>query len=1225
MKLKYTLVFTIISFFIATAGFAQTYSDKEIGFDVERATLSLKEHGLQDEYLSKEISIMREVQLLKHLELKKFQDSISKKVKSQERVSNITNRAVAVMDIPQAEKDALFALYNSLDGPHWIKHTGWDFTTPVTSWDENTGTGWYGVTVTDDHVTRLDLNYNYLSKDFSAAFPNLDALQKLKILYLTGNDIKGTIPNLSALIDLEILALGGNKFEGTIPNSLYSLVKLKELTLYSNRLEGDFSGIGQYLTNLTTLTLGLNRFDFVNGVQENNLEIPSSFQNLTSLRNLNISNCGLSQNLELIGNLINITDLDIAANNFSGALPNNFTNLTKLKSLSVSYNKFDDISALSNVNNSFQYLYATRNLITAIPPVVGTMTRLQTLMLENNKIKTIPLFMQNCIELRHFTINSNLLEGKIPDLTALTKLSAFSIEMNKLRSVDFIAEYPSYKNTIYDYFYYDDQEMVDENESITKLTGESVTFTMFTDNRYSPTDTYQWSKDGVVIPGATNRQYTISNLTIQDRGSYTCVSKNSLITTQKAGQLFILYRRSIDLRVTPPTCYSVPGEIKTPTEIIAPHENTTFSLETTATNITYQWTLYGENNVIVATPTTSTATQSYNSPGYYLTNLIVTEPNGCKTYFNKTIKVCASVTGQIEIPTESIVTNQVVPFTFNTTNTNINYSWTFYNLDNSVRSYETGSSVSKSFTSPGNYRINLVLTDRTLACKTSIDKIITVTGQCDIPGTIESNPGDEAITLYQSVYFRFDTESTSLNYKWTITTPDSSTTEISTDQNAFYYFQSEPGTYKVTLEVSDSNGCSVVHEKIYKLVYNCDWSTYSGEILNMNYLYNENILLNGPNTFQFYPYSGTDLSQMSLLWELLNSDDQIIDSATTEEFTFKPTTLGYYTLRFQTTDKNGCINQFSTALKSVDSCIYSDEKLDGFIALDDEDPIEVPTIEINQTKELSFHPYQETTTIYTYKWEIFNANDQLIDFGNQETKSLTLPSAGFYKVSVDIENGAGCILHFSKPVRCLIQNSCTTENPKSEIVKKVYKNLLKNLIVRSLSGETDSQINASRATTEFTALKPYITNGIKDKIYNYTTTRDSQGKLTNIRFSFSPDRDYDAQVSVTKGIWNYEQYSDETIRQFSLRIESEIYIDLSQFTSSDNYLISCYNQKAQITTQAKFALESKDCYHESEVRYIDFCPSEACLPTFGIIRTGQSITYPTIQSGKKSKKSDSKL
>ena len=50
--------------------------------------------------------------------------------------------------------DALVALYNSTNGGNWDKNTNWLS-------DQNVA-DWYGVSVTENRVNSLDLNYNQL-------------------------------------------------------------------------------------------------------------------------------------------------------------------------------------------------------------------------------------------------------------------------------------------------------------------------------------------------------------------------------------------------------------------------------------------------------------------------------------------------------------------------------------------------------------------------------------------------------------------------------------------------------------------------------------------------------------------------------------------------------------------------------------------------------------------------------------------------------------------------------------------------------------------------------------------------------------------------------------------------------------------------------------------------------------------------------------------------------
>lgn len=731
---------------------------------------------------------------------------------------------------------------------------------------------------------------------------------------------------------------------------------------------------------------------------------------------------------------------------------------------------------------------------------------------------------------------------------------------------------------------------------------------------------YSWS-----FYNLSNTSYTTYTDPRPYHPFYVAGNYNIVLAVRDQNGCVTTFNKVVTVTVQPP-CVEVQGELKIPSGLIATGVNNIFSLETQATNISkYNWTFYNliAGSTPLSTQSTSTASQVYLNPGQYLVSLITTDENDCTTTFQKYIEVVklCDLTGSITIPTETITTNQQVPFSLNTTETNLAYTWTFYNSDNTIRSVEKLPTVSKSYTSPGTYRVTLDIVGKD-GCKISFEKTITVTGQCAINGNITVNP--ENPILFSTSNFNFETDASDLKYNWTLYNPDNSIAGRDNLKSPNFYFQGDAGDYRITLEVSDSNGCTLNLEKTYNLLYNCDWSKYNGVILNMSNWGSPNILINAPNEFVFYPYSNVDLNEMSILWEVLNSNGEIIESATTQEYSYTPTILGNYTLRFKTVDSNGCINEFSTDLEAMDACGYTEERIDGSINFENENNSELLTILINQSKDLIFIPTVQTWNNYTYKWEIYNSDEQLISTGNQNTHNLTLTTSGFYKVNFDIENEGGCIKHFTKTINCLIENSCTKDNPNSKAVKKLYVNLLKNLISRSLKGETDAEINASPATAEFNALIPYITNGTKDKIYNYTTVRE-QNKLISIRFSFSLDRDYDTQVLLTKGLWNFDPEYDGTFKSFTSRLVSEIYIDIEQFITADQYLISCYNQTPQINQAAKSVLGKNDCYKETEIRYIDFCPASACAPAEGGIKDIRNINISSKSTNKIKTSSRSKI
>jgi hypothetical protein len=97
--------------------------------------------------------------------------------------------------IPQEERDALIALYNSAGGPRWSHNSGW-LGAPGTECD------WYGVNCNyPGHISKLPLT--------------------VVSLELSNNNLVGVIPpELGLLRNLEWLSLYGNRLTGTVPEPL---------------------------------------------------------------------------------------------------------------------------------------------------------------------------------------------------------------------------------------------------------------------------------------------------------------------------------------------------------------------------------------------------------------------------------------------------------------------------------------------------------------------------------------------------------------------------------------------------------------------------------------------------------------------------------------------------------------------------------------------------------------------------------------------------------------------------------------------------------------------------------------------------------------------------------------------------------------------------------------------------------------------------------------------
>jgi len=141
----------------------------------------------------------------------------------------ISLASVSYSQIPQIERDALVALYNSTDGANWTDNTGW-------LGAAGTECDWYGVTCSSGSVSWILLMGNSLSGNIPPELGNLTNLTKLS---LNTNSLSGSIPaELGNLTNLTILYLYSNSISGSIPAELGNLTNLTKLFLNNNSLSG---------------------------------------------------------------------------------------------------------------------------------------------------------------------------------------------------------------------------------------------------------------------------------------------------------------------------------------------------------------------------------------------------------------------------------------------------------------------------------------------------------------------------------------------------------------------------------------------------------------------------------------------------------------------------------------------------------------------------------------------------------------------------------------------------------------------------------------------------------------------------------------------------------------------------------------------------------------------------------------------------------------------------
>lgn len=289
---------------------------------------------------------------------------------------------------------------------------------------------------------------------------------------------------------------------------------------------------------------------------------------------------------EQVGDLTELTWLQLASGELEGEIPAFIENFKQLQWLNLEGNKFtgDIPTWLSTLTNLTNLSLDWNQLTGPIPPELGNLSNLEWLALFRNQLTgSIPLELGNLPNLRTLTLHDNQLTGEIPpELGNLSKLIDLELADNQLTG----AVPESFKNlSSLVYFFLDDNDLEDLPDftgSLDSLTnffvgGNKFTFDDLEPNAgftaigfgYSPQDsietrrrdeqdgsivlsadaggtqtTYQWYRDGELIPDATDSTYT---LLLADGAIYHNEARNPLLPNVR----ILSQKLLVDLDVCP--------------------------------------------------------------------------------------------------------------------------------------------------------------------------------------------------------------------------------------------------------------------------------------------------------------------------------------------------------------------------------------------------------------------------------------------------------------------------------------------------------------------------------------------------------------------------------------------------------------------------------------------------------------------------------------------------
>ncbi|MEN8123059.1 MAG: T9SS type A sorting domain-containing protein [Bacteroidota bacterium] len=362
-------------------------------------------------------------------------------------------------NVPLTEYNTLVELYNNSAGSGWTNNTNWLDTTNSTVDD------WFGVTVENGHVTKVELPNNNLQE---VIFENQVNLPELRVLDLFNNILDGAdFSNLESCTKLDTFKVENNKliFKHLLPVfelsgydsistfSYYpqAIIDERENVSVDEHSNFEFSISDQYVSYNDQIQWFMIYYDVsmwrliaLEGETNSSIEFSPVTMDDSGIYFVEITNPGVP-GLTLRSNE---KTLDVNPANDIGIPYSEYNALISFYNSLNGENWKNNENWLDTINHSVNDWYGitvrdghvtdislqNNNLLGNIPAEIGNLSLLKNLYLNHNNINgTIPTTMEQLNHLQVLSLSNNGIEGPIPlEMGNMTSLSYLDLERNNI-------------------------------------------------------------------------------------------------------------------------------------------------------------------------------------------------------------------------------------------------------------------------------------------------------------------------------------------------------------------------------------------------------------------------------------------------------------------------------------------------------------------------------------------------------------------------------------------------------------------------------------------------------------------------------------------------------------------------------------------------------------------------------------------------------------------------